>query len=266
VTAPLVLRAGDARLAVDLAAGGRLASLTVGGLELLGRGGTEAIDWGCFVMAPYAGRVRGGVLAFGGRRHRLPRTSRRHAIHGLTYDRSWTVVERRGAAEVTLHCPFDDRWPFGGSVRHRIVLGAHGVDLELVVTADDHPFPVTVGWHPWFRRRLEHGGPVEIDLRAAAMLARDAAGIATRTRVEVPAGPYDDCFVDVDWPVSLTWPGAMHVDVWSDAAAVVIFDERPDAVCVEPQTGPPDGVNTAPTVVEAGRSLVSQSGWRWGTG
>jgi galactose mutarotase-like enzyme len=266
VTAALVLRAGDARVAVDLDAGGRLSSLTLGGLELLGRGGPEDIDWGCYVMAPYAGRVREGRLHHGGAVHQLPVNHPPHAIHGVTFDRPWTVVERRGAAEAALLCPLDERWPFEGTVLHRLALTPHGLALTVTVTAVDRPFPAAVGWHPWFRRRLDHGGAVEIDLRAGAMLARDADGITTPIRTAVPEGPWDDCFVDVQWPVGLSWPGALHLDVWSDAEYVVVFDGKPDAVCVEPQTGPPDGINTAPRVVTSGSPLVSQMRLAWATG
>src|SRR3546814_12447429 len=58
------LSAGDVTAAVDRAHGGRLASLVVGGMELLvQRPSTAPIDplsWGCFPMVPFAGRLRGG--------------------------------------------------------------------------------------------------------------------------------------------------------------------------------------------------------------
>jgi galactose mutarotase-like enzyme len=266
VTAALVLRAADARVAVDLDAGGRLASLTLGGLELLGRGGLEETDWGCFVMAPYAGRVRDARLEHGGTTHRLAVNHPPHAIHGVTFDRPWTVVERRGAAEAALECRLDERWPFRGTVHHRLSLTPHELEATLTLTAAERPFPAVVGWHPWFRRRLEYGSPVEIDLRAGAMLARDSDGITTPVRVGLGPRPWDDCFVDVNWPVGLSWPGALHLDVWSDAGYVVVFDAKEDAVCVEPQTGPPNGLNTAPRLVTRTTPLVTRMRLAWATG
>jgi aldose 1-epimerase len=45
------------------------------------------------------------------------------------------------------------------------------------------------------------------------MLERDADGIPTGVRVGVPPGPWDDCFVGVEWRVSLRWPCALRLEV-----------------------------------------------------
>src|SRR3546814_10529798 len=51
------LSAGDVTAAVDRAHGGRLASLVVGGMELLAQRPTTApidpLSWGCFPMVPF---------------------------------------------------------------------------------------------------------------------------------------------------------------------------------------------------------------------
>ncbi len=65
---PVRLTAGDAALEVDPSAGGRWTSLRIGDLELLTTveeptAYTPVLS-GCFPMAPYAGRVRRGELAF----------------------------------------------------------------------------------------------------------------------------------------------------------------------------------------------------------
>ena len=70
--ADLVLTAGDARLTVDPAVGGRMTSLVVGGHELLVTEGYGPIRWGCYPMAPFAGRIRDGRFGFRGRTVQLP--------------------------------------------------------------------------------------------------------------------------------------------------------------------------------------------------
>src|SRR5829696_9768717 len=87
----LVLEAGDARATVDEEAGGRLASLVVDGHELLVTTGhlPGPLYWGCYPMAPWAGRVRRGRFTFQGREHRLPINMAPHAIHGTTFTRPW---------------------------------------------------------------------------------------------------------------------------------------------------------------------------------
>jgi galactose mutarotase-like enzyme len=36
-----------------------------------------------------------------------------------------------------------------------------------------------------------------------------------------------------------------------------------DALCVEPQTAPPDALNHAPAIVEPGRPLSAEMTWTW---
>jgi aldose 1-epimerase len=61
----------------------------------------------------------------------------------------------------------------------------------------------------------------------------------------------------------LTWPGALELVIASSCDHWVVYDEPADAVCVEPQTGPPDALNLGPAVVEPERPLVATMEWRW---
>ena len=61
----------------------------------------------------------------------------------------------------------------------------------------------------------------------------------------VPPGPWDDCFTGVRWPMAIAWPGILTLRISADVDFAVVYDERAEAFCVEPQTGPPDGPNTA---------------------
>ena len=111
-----VLDAGPARVVVDPLDGGRITSLAVAGVELLGGIGPGVIEHGSFVMVPWAGRIRDGVLRVDGVEHHLP-TDRTHphAGHGLVMDRPWEVVSVSGDA-LTIRCHLDARWPFPGHV------------------------------------------------------------------------------------------------------------------------------------------------------
>jgi aldose 1-epimerase len=266
----LVLSAGDVRLGVSPANGGRLTGLRIGDLDVIGRGGHRMIDWGCYPMTPYAGRVRGGRLAWDGVTHQLPLQLPPNAIHGVTLDRPWDVDDMDQPAvsprAVTLRCSFDSRWPWSGHAVQHLELAADGSGLRarLEVHADRDPMPAWSGFHPWFARRLARGGPVTIDLPVAGMLRRDDADLPTGEVVPVPPGPWDDCFVGVRWPLTLTWPGALTLAVSSDAGYAVVFDGRPDAVCVEPQTAPPNAVELdRAATVEPGSPLVLTMSWDW---
>lgn len=264
MSGPRLLQAGLARVIVDPLDGGRITSLEVAGVELLGRVGPGVIEHGSFVMVPWAGRIRDGVLHVDGVEHHLP-TDRTHphAGHGLVMDRPWEVVSASADA-LTIRCALDSRWPFPGHVVQEFQLAADHLAQRIEVHAEEVAYPATAGWHPWFRRVLGSGSAAELEFAAGGMLLRDAAGIPGGQVVPIPAGPWDDCFAGVRWPMTITWPGVLTLRISSDAEYAVVYDELDAAFCVEPQSGPPDGPNTAPRMVRPGDPLVVSTQWAWG--
>lgn len=268
----LTLAAGDATATVAVADGARIASLRVGGLDLVGRGTQSPHGWGAFPMAPWAGRVRDGVLTWEGESHQLPVSKPPHAIHGLVARQPWEVREAtEGRAHLSRQ--IGDGWPWPGHVELRYELAADRLETRLTVHADAVAMPAWCGVHPWFSRRLTGAGgetaEVAIDLTAGGMLARDEAGIATGRQVPVPDGapietPVDDCFTDVSWPVVLSWPGVARLEVSASSSYAVVFTERDAAVCVEPQTAPPDAAALGLAhVAEPGAPHELRMSWRW---
>jgi aldose 1-epimerase len=262
---PIELRSGEARCVVD-PDGGRLVSLQVAGLDLLL---TPADDpdgsghWGSFVMAPWAGRTRRGQFSFAGTRHQLPLNSPPHAIHGTVRHRRWTVLASSACAG-GLETDLGPDWPFPGRCRQVIVLSADHLELTVTVLSDGGDMPAAVGWHPWFRRRLARGEPARLDLPAGAMYRRDDEFVAVPDLLRPPPpGPWDDCFTELSGPPTLHWDGALSLAVESDCPCAVVFDHPADAICIEPQTGPPDALHLGPAMVTLDRPLVATTTWRW---
>jgi len=257
------LAAGRATAVVDPQSGGRVSSLQVAGRELLAVSGHTVVEHGSFVMAPWAGRIRDGALHLEGRTYRLP-TDRTHphAGHGLVMDRPWQVLDA-GDDRVVLRRDLDSRWPFPGHVLQEIVLRPDALAQRVDVHADEQPFPVTIGWHPWFPRVIGDGPPARLTFEATGMLLRDDAGIPDGTVVPVPEGPWDDCFTGVCWPAVITWPGQLRLRITADSDYLVVYNERADAFCVEPQSGPPDGPNTAPVLAAPGAPVTATTVWTW---
>jgi len=255
------LRAGDAAVTVDPVNGARLASVVVGGHELL-LGADDPVGgadgWGCFPMVPWAGRIRGGRFAFDGRSVQLPLGAPPHAIHGTGFLRPW-AQEGDGRFATDL----GDAWPWRGRVVHEVELAPTRLTLALTVHALDE-MPVSAGWHPWFHRTIG-GADVEIELPAERMWRRDADGIPDGTLVDPTPGPWDDCFTALIGPVVLRWPGVLELLVESDGEHVVVYDEVDRAVCVEPQSAPPDAHNSGIDLglVPAGGSWTMTATWTW---
>jgi aldose 1-epimerase len=254
--------AGPTRVSIDPERGGRISSIRVDDLELLVGAGDDPLDWGCYPMAPFAGRIREGRFRYAGREHQLERNLPPHAIHGTVFDHAWKVdhVEETDAVLVT---DLGAGWPFKGRVVHRLRVEPGALDLRLEVWAEDEPFPASCGWHPWWRRRLARGGELQLALDAGAMWQRDADGIPSGELVPPSPGPWDDCFTELGAPPVLRWEDALELTVDTTCMDVVVFDEPSHAVCVEPQTGPPDALRLTPVLVEPGLPLIAEATFRW---
>ena len=246
------LEAGRAAVALAPEQGGRIASFTIDGVELLVTDGPRAFDWGLYPMVPFAGRIPNGRFSFNGREHRVHRNLPPHAIHGTLLDRAWTLED-----EHTMVAELTSPWPFRGRVRHVVDLQPDALHCRLEVDAAE-PMPVTVGWHPWWRR------PVDLQFTAEAMYERDGRGITTDRLGPPPPGPWDDCFTALAGPPVLRWPNGIEIVCESSCAHWVVYTEPAHAICVEPQTGPPNAVNLGLAEIAApGRPVIAEATWRF---
>jgi len=283
------LSSGEASCAVDLGDGARLASLVAGGAERLvaAPGAEPAIGYGCFPMAPWVGRLDSGRLPLGGRRtHRLPATPGHepHALHGVVYDRSWTLLEH-DEASVRASCELGAPWPLPGTVEHAVALADGAVELTLTVTAGADGFPAALGWHPWF---AVGDADAVIGLPATGVLAtRDDAiptgevvGLDVRTDLRV-AGPVagrdlDHTYVGTGEAATVRWPDLELRIGWGPTVRCALVHTRELGVCVEPMTAWPAAANLAAcgagagaadrtglVVLAAGQSLSAATTWRW---
>lgn len=253
------LHAGQATVLVSPISGGRVASIEVGGEELLvtGTPASDPLQWGSYPMVPYAGRIRDGKLAWQGRTLQLPVNLEPHAIHGSGFVSAWDVLDQ-GLDHVEMQCAL--RWQLGGTAHQHLLLTPDALVCVLTVTAGSDPMPVTLGWHPWFRK------PIADDLRFGAMYRQDAAGIPTGELIDPPPRPWDDCFVRPLGPLVLQISPFVTVTVASDCDHWVVYDKPEHATCVEPQSGPPDAANLGTaTILEPGEMLQRTMTIAWQT-
>lgn len=236
---------GRLQWAVDPSYGGRLVSLVVDGHELVSQPGEVSLPHesstfasGAFPMVPWAGRIARGDLEVAGRSYELDLGGQPHALHGTTYDRPWLVTSLTDES-VSLGIDLGPGWPFSGEAGMEWRSVPDGLALRLSVRAAE-AMPVWIGIHPWFRRVLDDGRELSYSFDAELMYLRGPDGIPTGELVPVPQGPWDDCFAGVS-EARLGW-GDLGLVVTASSDIWVVFDERPEAVCVEPQTAPPDAV------------------------
>ena len=261
----LTITTDEATCEIDTAAGGRLASLTVFGHQLLVPRNDDPFGWGSFVMVPWAGRIRRGRLDWDGEQYLMPVNMAPHAIHGTGFATPWEVVNA-DATSVALRMDLVHPWPFVGEVLQSIEVVDGALRQQIQVHASGVSMPASAGWHPWFLRDIGVGRPLvlDVDMDGVRMFAKDDELMPSGAMVPVHPGPWDDCFAGLQ-AITLRWPGALAVDVDHSCPFVVLYDRPAHAMCVEPQTAPPDMVATVGEGcrVDPGAPLVAETAWRW---
>jgi aldose 1-epimerase len=251
------LRAGTAKCQVSPEDGGRVASLTVGEVDvILGPDPSlPAAGWGSFPMVPWAGRVRNGRFTFDGIDHQLPINFGNHAIHGTGFEQPWNVTDR-DAGSCALTCRL--AWVLGGESDQRVELSDSSLTCTLTVRATDQAMPASIGWHPWFVK------PERVDLRFERMYLRDDDYITDgRTVAPPPPPPWDDCFAG---PLATPrlWIDGVEVSINSECDYWVVYDMPAHGTCVEPQTATPDAFNLGgATRLEPGEALARTMTINW---
>lgn len=256
MTRRILLESNTAAATVDLDAGGRLSSLSVGGVELLVTEGRSPLHWGCYPMAPWANRVRHGEFTFEDQAYRLPVTFDGHAIHGTVLDAPW---EEDGPWITRALGP---DWPFPGFARQRFSITEDGLSMRLEVHSEEGPMPASCGWHPWFITTIDDA---ELSFRFEAdyMFEQSEDGIPTGARVPVPPGPWDNCFGGLGAAPVLEWGAAVRLTIESSCPCLVVYNREPQGHCIEPQTAPPNALNMEPAIVLPGEPLVATTSWTW---
>lgn len=243
------------RAVVDLTAGGRLASLQIHDVDVLVERSDDPVAWGCYPMVPFAGRVRDGAFRFEGNRYDVPKNFGDHAMHGFGFTSQWTQV-----ADDTIAYEFVDPWPFAGRVEQHFALDQQHLLMTMQVTAYDRQ-PMVLGWHPWFRKTTSLGA-ASLQFDPGAMYERGDQPIPTGALIDPTPRPWDDCFTDVTGAPTLSW-GSLELTLQSNASHWVVFDEPEHAICVEPQTGPPNAFNLSPIVLDKNEQLTVTLSFEW---
>ena len=243
------LACGGTGLDIDLAHGARAIQWTVDELTLLRAAAPSSIDYGMYPMAPWAGRVRDNQID--GRT--LSPNHGPWAIHGHVLDSPTVVIDRtRDDSMQTLaaqtRVSAGPRWPWSMRALVQWTVSRDEVRTRIEVWSEDEPFPAVVGWHPWFSRLLERGDEAVWTMRPDVMAERGEDHLPTGVlmQADLTQGAFDDAYHVPDGMATIRWPGALRVDIAS-APWFVVYDQRPDFICIEPQTGPPNGINESLT-------------------
>ncbi|MEX0749696.1 MAG: hypothetical protein WD359_02720, partial [Dehalococcoidia bacterium] len=218
-------------------------------------GERDPMTWGSFVMAPWPNRVANARFDWRGETILLAANDTPHAIHGVCFDRQWTVDAQTDSA-CALRIVFDETWPFGGHAVQHIEALDDGVAQTIEVHAARTPFPAGAGWHPWFRRQIYGAEHVHAQVDASTRYElRDQVPTGRLLPVDgehdlrayrpLDARRLDDCYRCPSGTLRLRWD---DLELWMESSANVdhaMVYTPEHAVCLEPQTCAADAFNLA---------------------
>lgn len=141
-------------------------------------------------LFPFPNRIAGGHYSFGGNEYQLPINfpHEQNAIHGLVYDKQFTVCgTREGDNRCTLSVRFDstgeeEGFPFSYTLSHEYSLDCHkGFCCQTRIhNNSETSMPAGHGWHPYFT-----AGAACIDELLFYLPAREILEVNT---VNIPTG------------------------------------------------------------------------------
>lgn len=141
--------------------GGCIAGLWFRGAPVLRSQPAAALDSarqsGSYPLVPFSNRVGGARLVWQGTQHPLVRNNgdEPHAIHGVGWQRPWTVLEHEdNFAMLAYEHKADTAWPFAFDSSQTFRVRGAALELTLSVTNQSpRPAPAGLGWHPYFVKR-----------------------------------------------------------------------------------------------------------------
>ncbi len=252
------LKAGALRCEIEPRLGGCISGFWMGDVPVLRSAVagdlTSARQSGAYALVPFSNRIAQASLVWNGTQHPLVRNNgdEPHAIHGVGWQRPWTVLENDAQmAMLSYEHKADSSWPFAFDCSHTIRLRDGALEFTLALTNQSgQTAPAGLGWHPYFMKR------------ARSRIAFDATGRWEMGADKLPTarkpsrGLDSDCaFLDVDHCFD-GWDGvahlrdeAMHVRIRSSLSRLVVFtNDTRDHVAIEPVSH----VNNAVHLVSAG--------------
>ena len=242
--------------------GGCVAALRRGGIDILRPmppASKEPLDSACFPLVPFCNRVAGGRFRFGNHDvalspNHLPEP---HALHGLGWHRSWSVVisEPDHARLVHAH-DGKSGWPWPYHSEQNVRLGPDGLEITLaVINLSEEPAPAGLGLHPYFRRSDQ----TVVQFTATSLLLSGPALLPTGEEVDPdalaawsigatpPAATVDHChtgwsgsarIIDELGEICLSASNANYLHVYAPTQG--------SALCLEPVSHRPDALNMCP--------------------
>lgn len=267
------LAAGDLRIIVDPAAGGRIAAFwreDADGrcTDVVVPMPVESFDpqaWpkaGIYPLAPWSNRIREARFAISGRTIALPAhpACPPHALHGFSHMRPWTAA-RTGDAALTMRFAHDPDqepelgWPWRFDVEQHVRLDRLGLTIEIsIANRSAEAMPAGLGVHPFLvaapgdHIEFAAGATWDIDDSGCAIARRDLESAAARPRILLGDDNITAHYSDCGGVAALARSDGSRIIIQSSSALDHLVAHAPahaQYACIEPVSHVVDAFNLA---------------------
>jgi aldose 1-epimerase len=258
----LTLTAGESSIVVAPEIGAGITGWMLGRTALTRRALPEATAGGdshamaLFPLLPYCNRIGSARFTWQGAAYRLARNfgDNPHAIHGVGWQRPWTLAKAgAGAVTLVLDHRADESWPFAFAAEVTYSLNANGLTVAMRLTnRHGAAAPAGLGIHPYFPRA--HGPSLRFN---AAGVWENGPDVLPQRHGPVPPewlhadflpaaeSRLDNCFTGWDGRADIqAGPASLRIEASAVFRHLQVFTPHwADFFCVEPVTHVPDAVN-----------------------
>lgn len=236
--------------------GAYLKSLALDGDEILlpAEDGRQTHGGACNLL-PYAGRIRNGTYAFGGKTYSFPTGEGGHSIHGFAREKEFTAVDASDASVLFEAMLGNGGYPTTLDARIRYEIRRNSLSIGYDVSNKGrNAAPLVVGSHPYFLTKGDWMVLPEIPAKELHLSDRyfpDGTFIPFDFNRPLNGLQLDSCF-----------EGGGDLHLKSDYSELLIRRRnmpyfllyngnyaRGESVAIEPMTGAPDAYNNGMGVV-----------------
>jgi aldose 1-epimerase len=266
MTKPISLVADDLRCDIVPELGAAISGLWLGDVPVLrsmpGSMLTSVRESGCYPLVPFSNRIAHATLQWNGTSHPLVQNvaSGPHAIHGVGWQRPWTVLEADPhVVLMSFEHAADAAWPFAFDTSQAFRLEAGALELSLSVTNQSaQAAPLGLGWHPFFVKRA--GSRIGFQATGRWEMGDDKLPTHRTTTSggldrDCAALDVDHCFDGWDGMVHLR-DELLHTRLSSNLDRLVVFtNDLRDFIAVEPVSHVNNAINMAQATPVSGPGL-----------
>lgn len=212
------------------------------------------------ILFPFANRIKNGKYSFNNKIFELHKNevNNQNALHGLVFDKTFQLISQEILdKKASLVISYNESQPVSGfpfkyNIKLEYVLTEASLELNVeIINKDQHEFPFSLGWHPYFKTDDLYNSQLKINsnkqiLVNNKMIPKGEKQIDWNSFLKIEDKTFDDCFVLNTNAVEFKTPEyhlEFHFSSKENYLQLYTPSKR-NCIAIEPQTAPANCFNT----------------------